>query len=61
MIEREVINDEITSGEAGCTCTRLEECAEGPCSDFRRACCRARLGIGGGVVFTSIVSIVLAA
>jgi hypothetical protein len=61
MIEREVINDEITSGEAGCTCTRLEECAEGPCSDFRRPCCRARLGIGGGVVFTSIVSTVLAA
>ncbi len=61
MIEMEVIKDEITSGEAGCTCTRLEECAEGPCSDFRRACCRARLGIGGGVVFTSMVSMVLAA
>ena len=61
MMEREVINDEITSGEAGCTCTRLEEWAEGPCSDFRRACCRARLGMGGGVVFTSMVSTVLAA
>jgi hypothetical protein len=59
MIEREVISDEMTSGEAGCTCTRLEECAEGPCSDFRRPCWRARLGIGGGVVLTSIVSTVL--
>jgi hypothetical protein len=61
IIESDVINDEMTSGEAGCTCTRLEECAEGPCSDFRRVCCRARLGIGGGVVFTSILITVLVA
>jgi hypothetical protein len=59
IIESDVINDEITSGEAGCTCTRFEECAEGPCSDLRRACCLVRLGIGGGVVFTSMVRIVL--
>jgi hypothetical protein len=30
MIERDVIKDEITSGEAGCTLMRFEECAEGP-------------------------------
>ena len=30
MIDRDVIKDEITSGEAGCTCTRFEACAEGP-------------------------------
>jgi len=30
------MRDEITSGEAGCKCTRFVECAEGPGSDFRR-------------------------
>jgi hypothetical protein len=56
MIESDVIRDEITSGEAGCTCTRLEECAEGPCSDFRRACCLVRVGIGGEFEFMSMVA-----
>jgi hypothetical protein len=30
MMERDVMRDEMTSGEAGCTCTRLEEGVEGP-------------------------------
>lgn len=49
MIESEVISDEMTSGEAGCMCTRFDAFAEGPCKDFLRECCRVRLGIGGGV------------
>jgi hypothetical protein len=49
MMERDVIRDEITSGDAGWTWTRFEAWAEGPWSDFRRACCLVRLGIGGGV------------
>ena len=59
MIESDVINDDMTSGEAGCTCTRLEECAEGPWRDFRRACCLDRIGIGGGVEVTSMVEVLL--
>ena len=55
MIERDVIKDEMTSGEAGCICTRWE-LAEGPCRDLRRACCRVRLGIGGGVEKPSMVT-----
>ncbi len=53
-MDREVINDEITSGEAGWICTRLDE--EGPWSDLRRECCRVRFGIGGGVVKPSMMT-----
>ena len=52
MMESDVINDEITSGEAGCTWTRFEEeeWAERTGRDFRRACCLEieRPGIAGG-------------
>lgn len=54
MIERDVINDEITSGDAGCICTRLDECVDGPCIDFRLACCLVREG--GGVVNWSMAT-----
>ena len=47
MIDSDVINDDIISGEAGWICTRFEEGIEGPWSDLRRACCLVRLGIGG--------------
>ena len=56
MIESEVIREEMTSGDAGCTYTRFEEGVDGPWSDFRRACCRARAGIAGGMELTSIAA-----
>jgi hypothetical protein len=56
MIERDVIKDEITSGEAGCICTRFEEGVEGPWSDLRRVWCLWRPGIGGGVETLSMVT-----
>jgi hypothetical protein len=56
MIDKDVIRDDITSGEAGCKCARFEGGVEGPWSDFRRACCLVRLGIGGGVEVPSMVT-----
>lgn len=50
MIDSEVIKEEITSGEAGCICTRFVEWVDGPWSDFRRACCRVGLGTWGAFV-----------
>lgn len=55
MIDNDVISDDIISGDAGWICTRFEEGVEGPWSDFRRACCLVRLGIGGGVLIPSMV------
>lgn len=57
MMERDVIKEDITSGDAGCTDMRFEECAEGPDRDFRRECCRERYGIGGGVSMALCVRI----
>jgi hypothetical protein len=57
MIDSDVINDDIISGDAGCMCTRFEEGVEGPWSDLRRACCLVRLGIGGGVLIPSMVPV----
>jgi hypothetical protein len=57
MIDRDEISDDIISGEAGCTWTRFEDGVDGPWSDFRRACCLVRVGIGGAAML-SIVSLV---
>lgn len=54
MMERDVIKEDITSGDAGCTDIRFEEYAEGPERDFRR---RDRYGIGGGVSMALCVRI----
>ena len=41
----------MTSGDAGCTWTRLFAAVEGPCKDRLRVCPLVRAGIEGGVEF----------
>lgn len=53
MTESDEIKDEITSGDAGCTRTRFA----GPGGGSRRELYIARLGIGGGVVNPSMLTL----
>ena len=53
MMDRDVIKEEMTSGDAGCRCTRLLAGVEGPWRERRRVCLD-RPGIGGGVVESMI-------
>lgn len=58
-MEREVIREDITSGEAGGTWTRLF--VDGPWRDFRRACCLVGLGICGGFSISGLGCILFGA